>query len=155
MSNKAIVMLRSAPSESIEVPSVVKYKGDKEKKELKRSCFGAIRLFPGIPKAITTDELEHIKKTRADLFARLEVRPYVESKRVDVRGASEADIEKMAASEGIGHLRPKAQVSKLEERGKLKRPEKRETAAKVEGKSSPTPAPAARRKPKNGNGNGG
>jgi hypothetical protein len=135
---KTIVTLRSAPSESIEVPKTVK-DGTKDR-ALERSCFGALRLFPGVPKTITTDELEFIKEKQSEVFLRLEVRPYVESKRVDVRGASEADIEKMAAEEGLGHLRLRDQVDRLQKRGKLKRPEKRETAARGAGKKT---APAA------------
>jgi len=149
--NKVTVTLRSAPSESIEVPTQVKYKKEKEVTKLERSCFGAIRLFPGIPKAITKDELEHIKKTRADLFARLDVKPYVESKRVDKRGISEADAEKLAKAEGLDHLKPKVQLEKLQERGKVTRPKKRENAPRLEGKKGAALTPA-KRKPRNGNG---
>ena len=107
--SKKIVMLRSAPSETVEVPE-----------EVPRSCFGALRLFPGIPKTVTQEELDHVQATRPEVFERLEVRPYVESRRVDVRGASEAELEQLAVAEGIGHLPHAAQVRKLRERGRLK-----------------------------------
>jgi hypothetical protein len=141
MNGKMIVTLRSAPPVSVEVPAVVKYDGTE--REVKRSCFGALRLFPGLPKTVTEDELEHIKRKEPEVYARLEIRPYVESKRVDRRGASEADVERMAEAEGVAHLRPKARDARLRARGKLKRPEKRETAARLEGASTRT----ARRKP--------
>jgi hypothetical protein len=106
---KHIVTLRSAPSETVEVPEEVKV----------RSCFGALRLFPGVPKAVTKEELKHIETARPDVFERLEVRPYVESRRVDLRGVSEAEIAALARTEGLEHLRPAEQVRQLRERGKL------------------------------------
>jgi hypothetical protein len=125
MMDKVIITLRSTPSESIEIPDAIKYKGDKEESQLKRSCFGALRIFPGIPKTISKDELEHIKKTMPNLFSRLEVKPYVESKRVDVRGASESEINKLADKEGLGHLKFPAKLKKLIERGLIKKPKKK------------------------------
>lgn len=116
---KVIVTLRSAPSESVEVPKFKKgAKGEKgEKAETARSCFGALRFFPGIPKTITKDELEFIKGSSAELFRRLSVRPYVESKRVDKRGATEDDVEKAAEKAGVGHLPAKKKLAVLAERG--------------------------------------
>lgn len=108
--DKFVVTLRTAPSEAVEVPD-----------ELKRSCFGALRFFPGIPKTVTKDELEFIKSNNADLHKRLHVRSYVESKRVDKRGASEAQIEKLADEAGIGHLKLGRKVEVLEKRGLLKK----------------------------------
>lgn len=120
--SKVIVTLRSAPSESVEIPKYKKKeKGAKgERVEITRSCFGALRFFPGIPKAVTKDELEYIKKNDAELRRRLKTRPYVESKRVDKRGASESEVEALAESEGIGHLPMKRQIEILKKRGKIK-----------------------------------
>ena len=148
MKDKKIVTLRSAPPVSVEVPSVVKGDDGKERK-VERSCFGALRLFPGLPKAVTEDELEHIKNTEPGMFARLVIQPYVESKRVDVRGVTESEVEKMAEEEGISHLKPKERDKKLRERGKLKRPEKRK-AAKPEPSKAPEKPTSVKRKP-NGN----
>lgn len=108
MSKKVVVTLRSGPSVSIEVPGGVK-----------RSCFGAIRLFPGIPKAIAMEEFEYVREKHPMVRARLEVGKYVESKRVGARGISEADLEGLAEREGLSHLKLKMQVEKLRERGKL------------------------------------
>lgn len=124
--DKVIITLRSTPSESIEIPAVVKYKGDKEERKLQRTCcFGAIRIFPGIPKAISKDELEHIKRIMPNVFSRLEVKPYVESKRVDVRGASEKEINELVEKHSLGHLNSSAQIEKLMERGLIKKPKRK------------------------------
>jgi len=117
MTERTIVTLRAAPSASVEVPE------KKDGKTLQRSCFGALRLFPGIPKTVTRDELEHIKQAEPDLYNRLTVQPYVESKRVDRRGAGEAEIAKLAEQEGIAHLPHARQVELLRERGKIRVPE--------------------------------
>lgn len=123
--NKIIVTLRSSPTESIEVPNIVKYKGDKEETVLQKSCtFGAIRLFAGIPKTISMDELKHIKKVMPRIYSKLDVKPYVESKRVDKRGASESEINKLVVKEGLEHLKPAVQIEKLKERGLIKKPKK-------------------------------
>lgn len=119
---KVIVTLRSAPPESVEVPKYVKGKKGKggEPVETERSCFGALRFFPGIPKTVTADELEYVKSSDAELARRLAVRPYVESKRVDRRGATEAEVEALAETEGVGHLGLGRKVEVLRRRGKLK-----------------------------------
>lgn len=129
---KVIVTLRSGPSASIEVPS-----------GLQRSCFGAIRLFPGIPKAIATEEYEYIRAKYPAFSARLEVGKYVESTRVGTRGISEADLEALVKQEGLAHLKLKAQVKKLWERGKL--PVRRIVSAEGTKRT---------RRIRNGNGNG-
>lgn len=108
MAKKVIATLRSGPSASIEVPSGIK-----------RSCFGAIRLFPGIPKTIMMEEYEYVRNKLPALGARLQIGKYVESKRVGARGISEADLEALADREGLSHLKLKSQVAKLRERGKL------------------------------------
>lgn len=125
MTERTIVTLRSAPSESIEVP------GEFGGRALQRSCFGAIRLFPGVPKTVTRDELEQIKRGRPDVFARLTVQPYVESRRVDRRGATEADVHRLAEEAGISHLPHARQVEVLRKRGKMpaNAPEKAPEAA--------------------------
>jgi len=115
--NRAIVTLRSAPSVSIDIPAQ-----EEGAKQIQRSCFGAIRLFPGVPKAVTKDELDHIKATMPEVFLRLTIQPYVESKRVDLRGVAEADVSKLAAEEGIEHLSHARQVDLLRERGQIARP---------------------------------
>jgi len=129
MMNKVIVILRSTPSVSIEVPNTVVIDGNK--KEIKRSCFGALRLFPGVPKSISKDELEYIKNTEVVIYSYLEKKQYVESKRIDIRGASEADIEKLAKDGGLDHLKVKVQLQKLQERGKLKRPDVKDRAVRL------------------------
>jgi len=141
MSEKVIVTLRSAPSVSVDVPDSVKE--GKEKRPLKRSRFGAIRLFPGVPSTVTQDELEHIRRKHPAVAERLEVRPYVESTRVDRRGISEAELEKLAAAEGLDHLKPRAQVEKLRTRGKLA------------GRKRPAPPPEKPKAKRKLNGNGG
>lgn len=113
MTEKKIVTLRSAPSVSVEVPD------SQDSKTLQRSCFGAIRLFPGIPKTVTKDELEFIEKTDPDLYGRLVVQPYVESKRIDRRGVAESEVDRLAAEEGIAHLSHGKQVEVLRSRGKI------------------------------------
>jgi hypothetical protein len=123
MTERTIVTLRSAPSATVEVPEKKKDGG-----ALQRSCFGVLRLFPGIPKTVTRDELEHIKQAEPDLYNRLTVQPYVESKRVDRRGAGEAEIAKLAEQEGIAHLPHGRQVELLRERGKIRKPGKQRAA---------------------------
>lgn len=130
MTEKTIVTLRSAPSVSVEVPD------EQEGKTLQRSCFGALRLFPGIPKTITKDELEHLKKNQPDVFARLTVQPYVESKRVDRRGAGEADVRRLAEEAGISHLPHRKQVEVLRERGKLSKPTRSKSVEAPAGEKS-------------------
>lgn len=157
---KVIVTLRGGATASIEVPgNFPRKRGEKgETKAISRSIFGAIRLFPGIPKAITGDELAYVEGWRRDVFARLEVRPYVESKRVDYRGIGEEALEALAESEGVGHLPTSRKVEVLAERGKLKIPDRvKSTETRLgpkakDGAPAPTPAPdgggTAKRKPK-------
>ena len=139
--SKVIVTLRTSPSVSVEIPNSKTVEG--KEVELKRSVFGALRFFPGIPKAITTDELEFIRATRPDLDRRkLNERPYVESKRVDRRGASEAEVEAKAEKEGLSHLPHGRKLEVLTRRGKISKPTPK--AVKSE------PAKATRKR--NGNG---
>lgn len=150
---KIIVTLRDAPNASVEVPGEFPRKrGEKKKAEarkIERSVFGAIRLFPGIPKAISTDELEYVKLHRSDVFRRLDVRNYVESKRVDYRGASEAEIETLAEREGIGHLAFSRQVERLVERGKVKPPDPRKsTETRLDARKAEGEVKTTSRKPK-------
>lgn len=121
---KVIVTLQGGATATVEVPDTFpKKRGVKTKaKKIERSVFGAIRLFPGIPKAVSEDELEFIKLGRKELFGRLEIRKYVESKRVDYKGATEADIEALAEAEGIGHLDLPKKIEVLVEREKIKTP---------------------------------
>lgn len=132
---KVIVTLRDAPNASVEVPeNFPRPKRAKKTKprKIERSVFGAIRLFPGVPKAISVDELEYVKLRRPDVAARLDERPYVESKRVDYRGITEAAIEKLAEEEGIGHLDLARKVKVLAERKKIAIPDsKKSTATKI------------------------
>jgi hypothetical protein len=68
--SKHTVILRDAPAESVEIPAPIE--------EAERSCFGALRLFPQVPRTITGAELAQIERARPDVFARLEVREHVE-----------------------------------------------------------------------------
>lgn len=115
---KVIVTLRGAPAETFEIPEGVE-----------RSCFGSLRLFPGVPRAISAEEREHLKKTHVE--PRLNVRPYVESRRVDKRGATESEIVAAAEKAGVSHLPMQRQIEVLLERGVIKPP--------VEKKSEPAP----------------
>lgn len=139
---KVTVTLRDSPNASVEVPEEFprrkRARGTKAKaKKIERSAFGAIRLFPGIPKAISVDELEYVKIHRSDVFKRLESRAYVESKRIDYRGKTEAEIEALAAGEGLSHLPTPRQIARLVERKKLVIPDpKKSTTTRIEkGKS--------------------
>jgi len=136
MSEKVTVVLRSQGSVEIEFPE-----GKEAPKN--RSCFGALRLFAGIPRAITREELEWIEKKEPKLFARLRVAKYVESKRVDRRGASEAEVERLAEREGIGHLPPGRRLEVLRKRGKVKPPEPNPVRLEKPAKSKPAAKPPA------------
>jgi hypothetical protein len=154
MMDKVIVTLRSTPAASVDVPKhfpkLRGAKGEGDPKEIARSCFGALRFFPGVPKTITKDELEFVRLHHGEVAARLDDRPYVESKRLDYRGKSEKEIAELAEKEGVGHLPLKTQVERLQARGKLEKPDpKKSTETRLEGKTTPKAAP------KNGNGNGG
>lgn len=147
--SKVIVTLRSAPPASVDITD----------DQCERSCFGALRFFPGIPKTITKAELEYLGKAQPMLRARLQVRPYVESKRLDYRGASEAKIEVLASEEGVGHLDLAKQIEVLRQRGKLDVPDKRKsTETRLENKALPpaaAPIPSASTTPKSVGRNGG
>ena len=110
--NKVTVTLRAAPRVSFDIPETVE-----------RSCFGALRFFPGIPRACSTGELAYIKEHHPNDYRRLLVSSYVESRRVDRRGASEAEIERRARQEGLEHLPFVKKVAELRRRGKLPEPE--------------------------------
>jgi hypothetical protein len=141
---KVIVTLSSGPAVSLEFPEVFSRKrGEKaEARKIERSVFGAVRLFPGIPKAISASELEYVRAHRKDLIPRLLARPYVESRRVDRRGVSEGELERLAEKEGVGHLPTRRKIEVLTERGKIPKPEPK----KAEGK--PATEPPKRTKPK-------
>lgn len=132
---KVTVTLRDSPNASVEVPEEfprrkrARRAGSKksEATKIERSAFGAIRLFPGVPKAISSDELRYVELHRPDVFARLESRKYVESKRVDYRGATEAAIADLASKEGLGHLPVPKQIERLVERKKIERPDPRKS----------------------------
>lgn len=136
---KVIVTLRDAPNVSVEVPAEFPQKrrkrGEKAEKPKKidRSVFGAIRLFPGVPKTISADELEFVRVNRPTVFGRLDSRPYVESKRIDYRGVTEGEVEALAEKEGIGHLDFSKKLERLGERGKISK--------RVPRKPAPIPAP--------------
>jgi hypothetical protein len=158
--DKIIVTLRSAPAASVDVPKTFpKLRGAKEGKprEIARSCFGALRFFPGVPKAITKDELEFLRRHHGEVAGRLDERPYVESKRLDYRGVTEADLAALAEKEGVGHLKLKDQVARLQERGKLGKPDpKKSSETRLEGKGAGKAAASEKPKAKTTeNGNGG
>lgn len=128
---KCIATLVSAPAESVEIPVHFPQKrGDEsEPRLIERSAFGALRFFPGIPRTISCDECEFIRSEQPDVLERLEISKYVESKRVDYRGATEAEIEKLAEEAGIGHLSLADQCVRLEVTKKLKRPKPENASA--------------------------
>lgn len=119
--NKVVVTLQRGPAKTIDVPKEYKVgKGRKaEKREVERSCFGSVRLYPGLPKAISDSELAFIVAVRPDVRKELKVTPYVESKRADKRGCSEAQLEAAAEEAGISHLKPARKLEVLKGRGKL------------------------------------
>jgi hypothetical protein len=148
---KVIVTLQGGATASVEVPEAFprRRRAKGKARAIARSVFGAIRFFPGVPKAISGDELEYIRAHRGDVSGRLEVRPYVESKRVDYRGASEAEIERLADEGGIAHLGLSAKVERLAERGKLEKPDRRKsTETKLAGKAPKVGEGGSKRKPK-------
>lgn len=161
MMDKVIVTLRSAPAASVDVPKhFPKLRGEKREgdpREIGRSCFGALRFFPGVPKTITKDELEFVRIHHGDVAARLDERPYVESKRLDYRGATESDLAALAEKEGLGHLKLRDQVARLRDRKKLEKPDpKKSSETRLEGRgSAKAPAPEKPKPKTNGNGNGG
>lgn len=106
--DRVIVILRRGPQVSLEFPEGVE-----------RSCYGAIRLYPGIPKTLSGAELKHLEKHRPDCHELLSVRPYVESQRVDKRGCTESELNQLAESNGLGHLPISLQLQRLKEKGKL------------------------------------
>lgn len=144
--DKMIATLRSSPPASVEVPAVFPRKRgvEGESRSIERSVFGALRFFPGIPKTISADEVRYLRHFEPAVFARLDLRKYVASKRVDYRGKGEKEIEALAAKEGIAHLPLAKQVERLVERKKLEIPPK--------SASSRTEFSKPR---KGGNGNGG
>ena len=109
--NNKIVLLNSYPFVSVEFPKEI----------TNRSCEGELRIYPHLPKPITDDELAYIKDKFPDIFYRLNVKPYIESKRVDKRGITETDIHRLAEHEGIAHLPLKKQIATLERRGKIEK----------------------------------
>lgn len=121
-----IATLRAAPPASVDVPENFPRargeKADAKKRPIERSVVGALRLFPGVPKAVTEDEVAYIKAHRLDVATRIDVRPYVESKRKDHRGVTEVELKELATKEGVDHLPLKKQVKVLTERGKLEKP---------------------------------
>lgn len=138
-----IVTLRSAPSASVDVPELFpKKRGKSEDRRIERSVHGSIRLFPGVPKAVTEDELEYIRATRSDIATRLDDRPYVESKRRELRGATEGEIAELAAKEGIDHLPTREQHRILVDRGKLQKPKPPSVKPHAEDRSKAKPTSA-------------
>ncbi len=113
---RVIVTLRRGAQVEVEVPE------ESGGRKLERSTFGAIRIFPGVPKAISTDELAHIKATRPEV--RLEVQPYVESKRVDRRKFSEAVVGSHADAHGLRHLPFAEQLRHLQTSGEKSKPKR-------------------------------
>ena len=108
---KVIVTLRDQPATSVEIPEATSAGGKLQ--AIERSCFGAIRLFPDVPKAISKSELDYLKVREPALFRRLFVQPYVESHRIDRRGMSEAEVNRRATRFGFGHLPHAKQVAAL------------------------------------------
>jgi hypothetical protein len=105
---KIVLTLRRGPAESFEFPEKVE-----------RSCFGSIRLFPGLPKTVSEDEYKWICKKRPELVPFLEASAYVESKRVDKR-ISEAHVNELAKEHGLENLPFGHQCERLKKLGLLK-----------------------------------
>lgn len=116
---KVTVTLRSGPYVSLEFPEEYRPARGADLQKVERSCYGAVRLYPGLPKAISASELAYLEAKQPELAAKLLVRPYVESRRVDKRGCSEAELERLAEQEGLSHLVPARQLEVLKQRGKL------------------------------------
>lgn len=139
MTNKKlrIVTLRSSPPASVDVPEEFpKKRGQKEEaRAIERSVVGTLRLFPGVPKTVTKDELEYMSTHRPDVAARLDEREYVESKRKALRGYTEAEVRELAEKEGIGHLSFKKQEAALLDRGKLTKAKRIPVKVVMKGKS--------------------
>lgn len=87
---KVIVTLHSGPAQSVDVPAAHEFQKG-EKRALERTCFGSIRLFPGLPKVVSQDELDYILEIRRDLAGKVFASAYVESHRADKRGCPEAE----------------------------------------------------------------
>lgn len=131
MTGKVIVTLQSAPSVSVEVPE---YKDKAKQTKIERSCFGALRFYPGIPKTITVDELDFIQKEKKELASKLKSAPYVESKRVDKRGVTEAELNRLSKDHAIEHLSHARKIEVLKAKGAIKA-------------SKPVSEPVAKREP--------
>jgi hypothetical protein len=147
-----IVTLRSNPAASVDVPGKFpRERGKKagEAKTIERSVVGALRLFPGIPKTVTEDELDYMTRHRTDVATRLDRREYVESKRKELRGCTEAEVRERAEAEGVGHLPFKGQEKALLDRGKLVPPKRTPVKAVTKGgkaKAAPKPTKSVEEK---------
>lgn len=118
---KVIVTLKVGPSQDVDVPDQYRVGRGRRatNRAVQRSCFGCLRLYPGLPKAVSEDELSWIEAKLPVLFEKLAVRPYVESRRADKVGCSEADVEAAAEASGLGHLRYGDKVRTLKQRSTL------------------------------------
>lgn len=127
---RVIVTLKTEPRASVEVLDP----------KVERSIPGALRLFPGVPKAISMAEYAYIQQSDPKLHARLHCMPYVTSKRVDRRdGYTEVEIEALAKTHGLGHLPHADQLEELKRRKHL-------VPKAAEGKSDPAKAKPAKAK---------
>lgn len=98
-----LVILRTPPSDEVDFPPDL---GG-------RATFGALRLHPGVQTAVSESELRFMESKRPDLMKRLHISPYVESRRVDRRGYTEAEVDRAAAEAGIPVQTPFAIKVKL------------------------------------------
>lgn len=128
---RVIVTLKNEPKASVEVLD----------EKVERSVPGALRLFPGVPKAISFAEYSYIQQSDPKLHSRLLKQPYVASKRVDRRdGYTEIEVEAMAKEHGLDHLPHAGKMKELRRRKLLK----------VKGEEAPkeAEAPKAAKAPK-------
>lgn len=101
-----VTLISSSPPLSFEFPEGIE-----------RSCFGAIRLFQGVMRTITLDELNHIKTKYKKESVKIKTSKYVESKRVDKRGYNEDDINYLAKEHNLLDLPLKNQIKRLKKLG--------------------------------------
>lgn len=111
MNKKYIITLASGSAETFDVPGY-----DARGDVIQRSCFGALHLYPNVPRGITEGELEYIRGARPDIYVRAHVSPYVESKRIDHRGVSEGEVQRTADKLGVGDKTHGEQLQILRER---------------------------------------
>jgi len=72
---------------------------DMPEEGVERSCFGAIRLFPGTPRVVTEDELRLMLAANSDFEALVSIADHVESRRSDRRVGGDAPRSPAPAAE--------------------------------------------------------